>query len=306
MKNRLLKILALSFIIASVLSVTALADTTGCGTVKVNDYLNLRASQSTASLPLRQLPAGTVLFVEEKQSGWYKVAYDGVTGYVSSDYVDFCETMDFSSPCRGTVTAEDVNMRSGPSTASYVIGSFDTGYELDITGVSGSWLKVRTASGREGYIRSDFMDYGGGTPVSVSAAAPADVQTAPAPTPIGEQIISSAKNYLGTAYVWAGMSPGGFDCSGFVNYVYGLYGYSMYRVAQDIYSNNGTYVAKSDLIPGDLVFFGYSAYNVTHVGMYVGNGQFIHASSGAGKVVITDLSQDYYTRMYVGAKRIAN
>ena len=71
-----------------------------------------------------------------------------------------------------------------------------------------------------------------------------------------------------------------------------------------MYTNNGTAVSKDQLQPGDMVFFGYSAWNITHVGMYIGNGQFIHASSSADEVVITDLSQNYYTRMYVGAKRM--
>jgi len=101
------------------------------------------------------------------------------------------------------------------------------------------------------------------------------------------------------------MSPSGFDCSGFVNYICDIYGYDLYRVAQDIYNNDGSYVDKSALQPGDLVFFGYSAYGITHVGMYIGNGQFIHASTSTTGVIISELGSNYYTNRYVGAKRIA-
>ena len=100
------------------------------------------------------------------------------------------------------------------------------------------------------------------------------------------------------------MSPSGFDCSGFVNYVYDLYGYDLYRVAQDIYHNDGNYVAKADLQPGDLVFYGYSVYGIPHVGMYIGGGQFIHASTSTTGVIISELDSSYYTNRYVGAKRI--
>ena len=149
------------------------------------------------------------------------------------------------------------------------------------------------AAGVQGYIRSDFLSFGDETAVAAAPAA------------LGEQLVETAKQYLGTPYVWGGMSESGFDCSGFVNYVYDAYGVDLERVAQSIYSKNGTYVEKSDLRAGDLVFFGYSGTSITHVGMYIGGGQFIHASSGSGKVVITELSSNYYTRMYVGAKRIA-
>lgn len=110
---------------------------------------------------------------------------------------------------------------------------------------------------------------------------------------------------MGAPYVYGGMSPSGFDCSGFVNYVYKLCGYSMSRVASSIYNNNGTYVEKANLQIGDLVFFASNSSSIGHVGIYIGNGQFIHSSSGAGCVVISDLSSSYYLKNYVGAKRIA-
>ena len=78
----------------------------------------------------------------------------------------------------------------------------------------------------------------------------------------------------------------------------------MNRVAQSIYTNDGVSVDKDNLQLGDLVFFGYSGTSVTHVGLYIGDGQMIHASTYNTGVIISDLSDSYYTRMYVGAKRI--
>ena len=121
----------------------------------------------------------------------------------------------------------------------------------------------------------------------------------------GEQIAKTALQYLGVPYVYGGASPRGFDCSGLCYYVYQQYGYSLYRGATSMWNNNGVLVAKSDLQPGDLVFFKDSTSPIGHVGMYIGDGKFVHAASGKGKVIITELEDSsYYARNYVGAKRI--
>ena len=100
------------------------------------------------------------------------------------------------------------------------------------------------------------------------------------------------------------MSPSGFDCSGFVGYVYKQCGYSLKRTASDIFYNNGTSVDKANLQTGDLVFFSNSSESIGHVGIYIGGNQFIHASSSTVGVIISDLSSSYYVSHYQGAKRI--
>ena len=75
-------------------------------------------------------------------------------------------------------------------------------------------------------------------------------------------------------------------------------------MAQDIYTSDGAAVSKDELQPGDLVFFGWGPYSVSHVGIYIGDGQMIHASTSSTGVIISDLDSSYYTRKYVGAKRV--
>ena len=292
MKQKFKHTLLLCALMALLLSVPALADTIGGGTVTA-DALNLRAAANIHSASQTLIPGGAFLLLEEELNGWYKVCWNGQSGYVSADYVDVDTALDGAYNAAVTIKGSDVRMRAEANTHSGVLGIYHDGDEVAVLGVEGQWLHVCDANGVTGYIRSDLLRYGEGAAVSPATA-----------NDLGQQIVTTAKQYLGTDYVWGGMSEAGFDCSGFVNYVYKLYGYSMYRVAQDMYTNNGTAVSKDQLQPGDMVLFGYSAWNITHVGMYIGDGQFIHASSSADEVVITDLSQNYYTRMYVGAKRV--
>ena len=119
----------------------------------------------------------------------------------------------------------------------------------------------------------------------------------------GQLIVDTAMQYLGTPYVWGGTTERGFDCSGFVQYVYKECGYTIDRTAAEIYQN-GTYVEKENLEIGDAICFSSHTESIGHVGIYIGNGQFIHASSGSGAVIISDLSEKYYTARYVGARHI--
>lgn len=120
----------------------------------------------------------------------------------------------------------------------------------------------------------------------------------------GESIASSAKQLLGVPYVWGGSSPKGFDCSGFVLYVYNQAGFNLPRMADAQYKV-GLPIRQKDLRPGDLVFFSTYEPGPSHVGIYLGNGDFIHASSGAGHIMITSLSKPYFMEKYLGARRLA-
>ncbi|WAH39327.1 NlpC/P60 family protein [Alicyclobacillus dauci] len=117
-------------------------------------------------------------------------------------------------------------------------------------------------------------------------------------------IIATAKGFLGTPYVWGGTAPSGFDCSGFVQYVYGQNGVTLPRTSTE-QSTVGTSITQAALQPGDLVFFADTwKAGVSHVGIYLGNRQFIEESSGKGQVIITSLDNPYYAAHYAGARRV--
>lgn len=119
---------------------------------------------------------------------------------------------------------------------------------------------------------------------------------------VSSNLIEYSYKFLGKPYVWASSGPNSFDCSGFTSYVYKKFGYSLpHYTGEQV--EMGKAVAKKDLKTGDLVFFDTSGSN-SHVGIYIGNDKFIHASSGKKKVMISDLNESYYKSRYSEARRI--
>ncbi len=123
--------------------------------------------------------------------------------------------------------------------------------------------------------------------------------------PVIQNILYTAESFLGLPYVWGGTTPAGFDCSGFVQYVYGQNGYSLTRTTYTQWDNDGVFVSKEDLQPGDLVYFG-SGGSPTHVGLYVGDGMMIHSPKTGDVVKYSTIESGYYNDCYMGAKRIVN
>lgn len=189
---------------------------------------------------------------------------------------------------QGVITGGTINVRSGPSTNCDRITQVMTGKLVTVLGTDSGWYHIQFDN-TTGYVLGDYLrEY---DPSAVST--------------VGAQIVQAAMQYMGVRYRSGGSSPSGFDCSGFTMYLYGQLGYSLPHSATSQYNNCGTYVAKADLQPGDLVFFSDSSHAIGHVGIYIGNGEIIHARSSTGCVTTNSLSMSYYVNRYVGAKRIA-
>jgi cell wall-associated NlpC family hydrolase len=119
----------------------------------------------------------------------------------------------------------------------------------------------------------------------------------------GQRVAQQAKHLIGKPYVWGGTSPNGFDCSGFTQYVYSQFGIEVPRSSYDQFQI-GMAVDKNDLQPGDLVFFSTYAPGPSHLGIYVGDGQFVHALNQQTGVITSTLNTDYYRDRFLGAKRL--
>ena len=249
--------------------------------------LRLREEPSTSASIVTTLNKGVaVAILDDSIDGWYKISYNGNSGYVSADYMIVDRDNLFTT--YGRANGDSVNVRSDASTEGEVLASIAKGTIVTINGFKDGWYDVTCKYGTEGYIRSDLLDM---TSSATSSSA----------------ISETAMQHLGTRYVWGGASAGGFDCSGFTMYVYGQYGYSLPHTATGQWKSGiGTKVYSiSELQPGDLVFFNDPSRNAgkacSHVGIYIGNGQHIHASSSRNQgVVISDLTSGYYNKYFIG------
>ncbi len=301
--------------------------TTGSG-------LRLRSGASTSSSILDVAPKGEVVVVIDKVGDWYKVNYNLQVGYMHSDYVSVL-TRENAELGYGKINGSYVNLRSGPSTSHNVLVTSSKNDKVYIIGLNTGWYKVIYKS-KICYIRSDYVDLteipyenddsakspiffrGGkstGVPVSAGALNGNNNSTSNnsgsntgnnnTTSTSGTAIVNCAKQYLGVPYVWGGASPSGFDCSGLVYYVLNSVGISVPRSLREQQSL-GVYVAKSDLQPGDIVYFQNTyASGISHVGIYAGNGKFIHAPHSGAVVSYADLNSTYYVQHYYGARRFS-
>lgn len=307
-RNQVAVRLTAGLLLVSTCVVPALAVT---GTVNTgSSTLRVRSEANTSSTVLDKLSNGTKVDVISTTNGWYKISYEDLTGYVSSDYLilddaqDAVSAVSASSPADavaaqstpqpmaettyGKVTANSLNVRSEPNTDSAKVGSLKSGKIVQILGQTQSgWYQIEN-----GYISAEYV-------VLVDAA---EAQKSSK----GQEIADYALQFVGYPYVYGGSSPSGFDCSGFTSYVYRQFGYSLNRSAASQLSN-GTPVSMSELQPGDLVLFkksGTGSKAASHVGIYIGNNQFVHASTSTVGVIVSSLSEAYYTTGFVGGRRI--
>lgn len=270
----------------------------GVGTVN-SSGLRLRSQPGTDATVLATASAGErAIVMEDAGEGWYKVDYKSIEGYMSAQYLDLAEVVE-AELGYGLVTSEGatLNVRSGPGTEYDKVGVLNDGTVVTLLGMDKGWFKL-SYNGVEGYASSDYL-------VTCLDAAGNRGDAAAAATGLGGQIVAYAKQYLGKPYVWGGNGPNSFDCSGFTKYVYGHFGYTLNRTASAQLSN-GVSVSFDELQPGDLVFFdnGRVSTPVSHVGIYVGGGQFIHASTNSYCVQYDSLYSSYYSRVFVYGRRI--
>ena len=277
--------------------------TTGtAGTVKCSSSVNLRSEANTSSSILAELKNGTAVTVVSTANGWCKVSYAGKTGYIKQDYVSTTgSASNNTSASTGTAAvvkcSSTVNFRSAASTSSTILGELKNGTAITVLSTSNGWSKVSYA-GKTGYISADYLV----TASSGTAISPSNTAASVSISAKRQSVLNYAAQFLGVPYVYGGSTPSGFDCSGFTSYVFKNTVGSIPRVAQAQYDAT-TRVSRDDLLPGDLVFFGSSTSSISHVGIYVGSNQFIHAPSTGDVVKYSSLTGSYATR-YQGAGRV--
>lgn len=216
-----------------------------------------------------------------------------------------------------TLYATDVlNVRENPSASSMRLGSLNKGdevYGLDL----GEWFEF-DFNGNKAYVSKAFLSSEKPVveepkeeqqeqqqeeePQQQEQEQQQETPSYPTNSSAVETVVNAALAQVGKPYVWASSNPSvGFDCSGLTSYAFRQAGININRIAADQYSN-GTPVSKDNLVRGDLVFFSYGG-GIGHVGLYIGNGQFVHAANYSTGVIVSNLN-GYYSNVYAGAVRV--
>lgn len=315
---------ASGYIASDFLSVLPTALTvSSTGTVAVGRVLDpevlLRTAPAADADSLAVPGAGALVSILQSQDGWYRVNSEGQEGYISANYLS-AQTAVYGLSTYGKLTG-DAMLRTQPSGGSDALTQISGDSYVDVSGFVGGWYLV-TYNGQTGYVTGDslYMTRVKEVPAAPAAAASSSSSSVSAPSsstlPSGasagsgsyESVVSLAQSFLGVPYVYGGASPSGFDCSGFTMYVFAQFGYGLPHGATG-QLNYGSVVSQSDLQPGDLVFFqdyNYSYSAASHVGIYIGGGQFIHASSASNSycVTISSLGESYYASHYLTGRRL--
>jgi len=212
------------------------------------------------------------------------------------------------------VKGTSVNARSEANKSSSVVKKFDTNDKVTVTGEDGDWYIV-DINGKKVYIQKSLLSSKKVETTSRSSNSLTESneennveeqkeETTTESNKSADAIVAYAKTFQGYPYVYGTNGPRSFDCSGFVQYVYKHFGYSLSRSSKT-QANDGVAVSKSNLQPGDILIFKNTAKTeIGHVGIYIGNGQFIHASNPKTGVTISSLSSASYQQRYVTARRI--
>ena len=280
--------------------------TTNTMYVTASAGLNLRKGPSTSYAVIKTLSKGTEVTVISSSNGWSKVNVGGVSGYVSSDYLSSTKPSTGSSSSNESTsnttstmyTTDRLNLRKGAGTSYSVITTLDKGIAVTVHSSSNGWSKV-SVNGMSGYVSSNYL--------SSTKPSTGSSSTDSSTSSKVDKVLNFASQQLGKPYVWGAQGPNSFDCSGLTYYVYkNAAGITLPRTSVE-QSKYGTTVSKSNLKAGDLIFFDTSGPNdggVSHVGIYVGNGQMIHASSSQKKIVKVSVETSYWNNAFVRAKRV--
>lgn len=255
------------------------------------DSLNVRLENSTNSDVISKLSSGQEVAVVDTKDGWYKIKLsNGKEGWISSSYASLKSNYSI-----GSIEGDKVNLRQGASLESSSIGTLTKGSEVKILDKSGDWYKV-DVNGQEGYIYASLVS----TKEEKKSVTRGDSSRL-------SKLYEVANDQLGKKYVWAASGPDSFDCSGFTMYVYKTaLGIDLPHSSKS-QSTKGDSVSKDELQLGDLVFFDTdNDGDVSHVGIYSGDGKFIHSSSAKKKVMVSSLDEGFYLKTYIGARRIAD
>ncbi|MCR8744913.1 SH3 domain-containing protein [Romboutsia lituseburensis] len=295
---------------------------TGKEGVITTSSLNIRSGPSTSYSIITKASKGDKVEILESSNGWYKVKLsNGKIGWGSGSYISLGGNSGSTNPeipetpsigKKGIITTSSLNIRSGPSTSYSIITKASKGEAVDVLESSNGWYKIKLSNGKIGWGSSLYISLNGNSSGNTNDGNNSDNGSSEnngngsesIPQDKVQAIVDIAKDQIGKPYVWGAEGPDTFDCSGLTYYVYGKVGIKLPRVSRDQYGV-GTYVSRSNLQPGDLLFSSTDGSgNITHVGIYIGNGEMIHSPKPGANVQTTNINSSYWQNAHIGAKRV--
>ena len=293
----------------------------------IEGSLRVRSEASTDAEIVGKLYPYAVATIVERGDAWTKIESGSVSGYVANEFLLFGDDagayITENYKYCATVEVPALNVRQDASTESACIGSVTGGQELDILGETDEWVQIQYSEDTVGYVAKEFVNVGWNYPTAMtleeeqemiqaalakqaaaqttrSTGSSSEIATLPPVNTsaeglaLGQQIAGYACQFLGNPYVYGGSSlTNGTDCSGFTMAVYAQFGYSLSH-SSGVQMGQGTPVSLDAVQPGDIIC--YSG----HVGLYIGGGQIVHASTESTGIIISNM---YYTTP-IGARRI--
>lgn len=281
--------------------------------------LNVRKDTSTNTSIVMQLDQRQgVEILGSAKGGWVQIeSGDGQTGYVKGEFLDIERAV-------AAVTVDALNVRDYPSTTdSKVLGKFGSGEEIAVHYRVGDWYNI-SQEGIEGFVHKDYVvseflellpekqlsqvkriDPSNPTiKTADSSKNSQSVASKPASNgSVGDRIVADAKQFVGNPYVYGGNSlTNGVDCSGFVQQIMKRHDISVSRSSRSQYAGDGYAISRDSIQKGDLLFYGYKGV-VSHVAIYIGNGQIIHANDEATGIKISSAFSGA-GKPFIGAKRV--
>lgn len=242
--------------------------------------LNVRAAAGTDAKLVGKLPKNAACEVLETADGWAHIQSGDVDGYVSMDFLLTGPEAEIKarSLVRTVAIAQTngLNVREQPNTSSPVLTQVLKGEELEfVETLDDGWVKV-SIDGEDAYVSGEFVSVEEKLDTAITMS---ELLYGQGVSDVRVDLVEYAKQFLGNPYVWGGTSlTKGADCSGFVLSVFKHYGVKLSHSSR-AQANEGTKISASDLLPGDLVFYGNGSGTINHVAIYIGGGRVIHASS---------------------------
>lgn len=306
----------------------------------VDKYVNVRTEPNTDSQIVGKMYDDSVAqildTVGEGDDKWFKVVSGSVEGYIKAQYFiygnDAAAVIDDYVIRYAVVKADRLNVRKEPSTDSKRIGFIDFGEKVKIIEPGDEWIKVIYTDEEEGYVSAEYVNieeqfvYAKSieeeqkekeAQALLAARNTQSDEIAPEVTTVREvipptdysnvselrqAIVNYAMQFVGGRYVHGGQSlANGTDCSGFTCYTYAAFGYGLSRTPQGQWGGNGRNIPVSEIQPGDIVCYSSNGGRCTHVALYIGNGQVVHAFNPRKGITVSNM---YYDNTFIGVKNV--